>query len=136
MKTETTAVTKVNCYRLQFQNHPPPKQSSCFNSCHAKWLLIVVMLWNHMAQMEWLVSVTDFEVNPHMTVFHNEAGFHLYSYVPTLSPVNSMDVLLIQKVHLHDVQLGMWCAMTAIKKRNIGAIFYEETNQINMSDWH
>jgi hypothetical protein len=34
-------------------------------------------------------------------------------------------VLLIHEVPLHDIKLGVWCAMNA--KRIIGPIFYAET---------
>jgi len=42
-------------------------------------------------------------------------GFTCTAMSPSSPQIKSMDVLLIQKFHLHDVKIGMWCALNATK---------------------
>jgi hypothetical protein len=75
-----------------------------------------------------LQSGHDGEVDPHLTSFFSEeAWFHLHGHVSSKNnlywrPVNPH---LIHEVPLHDVKVGVWCAVNA--KRIIGPILYAET---------
>ena len=76
----------------------------------------------------WLLNtVTDGYMDPMMFIMSDEAWFHLSGYVNSQNNrywATQNPNLLFQQP-LHDLKIGVWCAMTA--KRTIGPIFFDST---------
>jgi hypothetical protein len=72
-------------------------------------------------------SVYDGMIDPDLVSYTDDAWFHLSGYVnsqnnPYWSAENPHS---IHEVPLHDVKIGVWCAISA--KRIIVPVFFEET---------
>jgi hypothetical protein len=74
-----------------------------------------------------LQSVHDGKDDPHLTFFSDEARFYLHGHVFSQNNRcwSSLNSNLIHEVPLHEVKVGMRCAMNA--KLITGCIFYMET---------
>jgi hypothetical protein len=73
-----------------------------------------------------LESVHSDELDPKLTLFSDEPWFYLNTHVNTKSRYWSVgNPHLRNKVPLHDVQVGVWCTLSA--KRIITSCVYAET---------
>lgn len=76
----------------------------------------------------WITNaVCNGEVDPEMTFFTDEAWFHLSGYVNSQNSRYwcSENPHISHEKPLHDVKVGVWCAVSA--KKIIGPIFFNET---------